>query len=47
MRDVALQLDVFANEEGKIIRNGNILSYFGISKLPGAGSDSHTNMEAL
>lgn len=31
MRDVALQLDVFANAEGKIICNGNILSYFGIS----------------
>lgn len=31
MRDVALQLDIFANEEGKIICNGNLLSYFGIS----------------
>lgn len=31
MQDVALQLDVFANTEGKIICNGNILSYFGIS----------------
>lgn len=28
---MALQLDVFANDEGKIICNGNILSYFGIS----------------
>lgn len=31
MRDVALKLDIFANEEGKIICNGNLLSYFGIS----------------
>lgn len=31
MWDVALQLHVFANDEGEIICNGNIWSYFGIS----------------
>lgn len=31
MWDVALKLDIFANEEGKVICNGNVLSHFGIS----------------
>lgn len=31
MWDVALKLDIFANEEGKVICNGRVLSHFGIS----------------